>query len=272
MGFIKGRAVSPPEPYHPLRRYLYWSAGAHAAAFLSLLISPHLPFSSFHVRDERVTWINLPKGLGDQIGMGFKKSDGLPKSTIQEQKRLPALPKAAEKSSRMTYKKKWRSKKEKVKTEKQLKEEKRMEKILAQAGQQVTARKAALPEAAQIPASKVGGVPNGTNVGSKVPLDDPELLSYKLKIRQKIMDEWIPPLKFQQTGLGLICKLILRINERGEVVETEWEQKSGNEAYDLSALRAVQKSSPLEIPPEKVKWEALSEGFSLEFNVETKNP
>ena len=39
------------------------------------------------------------------------------------------------------------------------------------------------------------------------------------------MDEWIPPIKFQDPSLGLICKLILRINEQGELLETKWEQR-----------------------------------------------
>jgi hypothetical protein len=141
-----------------------------------------------------------------------------------------------------------------------------MEKILAQASQEVASRKPAVPEAAQIPAGPTGGFAQGTALGSVAPPEDPERLLYVIEVRKQVMEQWIPPLNLRDPKLGLICSLFVRINERGEVLETKWEQRSGNEPFDLSAQRAVMKAAPLKPPPEKLKDEAIHEGFLIDFN------
>ncbi len=253
---------------YDLKKYLYWSGGAHLFALLTLLVSPYLPFTSYRPRDEKITWVTLPKGVGDDLS-SIKKALDLPKTTIEQQKQKIEPVKPAKKPE-MTYQKKepLKGSKPREKTPEEL----RMEEALARAKQQVAARKAAVPEAAQIPDGKGGGVPEGTATGNVVPPDDPERILYQLKIRQQVRDEWIPPLNLQNANLGLLCKVVVRINERGELLTTEWEQKSGNEVFDLSALRAIQKAAPLDPPPERLKWEAIHEGFLFEFKPEDKQP
>ncbi|MBI4196608.1 MAG: TonB C-terminal domain-containing protein [Deltaproteobacteria bacterium] len=244
-----------------LRKSLYWSLACHLVAFFLLIFSPYLPFKPYRHHEQKITWITLPKGVTGTFGASMKKSEGLPKTTIEDQKReIPEMKKGKE-DSNMIYsgpKKSLRGPK--------TAEEKAMEKILAKASQEVASRKAAIPEAAQIPVGENGGFPEGVTAGSQVPPDDPELLLYKMKVTKIIMEEWFPSYKLRDPNLGLICRLIVRINERGEAIETIWDQKSGNGSYDASALRAVQKALPLPLPPEKLRWELAQEGILFDFN------
>lgn len=252
-----------------LRKYLYWSGGAHLVLFLILVLSPHLPFGKIRFQQEKVTWIQLPKGTSNTIGSLVKKSKGLPQSTIEQQKRLPPAP---PKKPEMAYQEKPVAQKAKPPTPgkgapKKSADQRRMEDALSRLSKQVEDRgKAAPPEAAQIPETQPGGFTFGSPTAQYVPLNDPEYVIYQAKIRQQIMDEWILPIKYADPTSGLICKVIVHISEQGEVTQTEWEQRSGNEAYDLSALRAVEKAAPLAIPPERLKWEVFNEGFIVEFN------
>lgn len=256
----------------PLRKYLYWSAGCHLLVFLIFVWSPYIPFGSSHFRQEKVVWIQLPKGPSNTLGSSVKKSQGLPKSTIEEQKRvIPSPPKAPE----MTYQQKPEDKPPQQKPPKPPpgrsppgpRQKNPISDVLSRLQRQVNDReKAAPPEAAQIPETQPGGFTFGSPTAQYVPINDPEYVIYQAKIRQQIMDEWIIPLKYTDPSYGLICKIIVHINDQGEVKETEWEQRSGNEAYDASALRAIEKASPLVSPPERLKWEVLNEGFIVDFN------
>lgn len=140
----------------------------------------------------------------------------------------------------------------------------RMKEALARIEKQMSP-KAAAPEAAQIQDAPPGGFTIGNERGTYVSPDDPEYVLYQAKIRQRIMNEWILPLKFVEEGLGLICKITVHMNDQGEVVEKEWEQRSGNESFDLSAMRAIERASPLDIPPDRLKYEVFNEGFIVEF-------
>ena len=136
--------------------------------------------------------------------------------------------------------------------------------------QKQAAKKKAEPEAAQIPQSQPGGYTVGSNTGKSMSPTDPEYVLYQAKIRQRIMNEWILPMKYSTEASGLICKVVVHMNDRGEVIGTEWEQKSGNPSFDLSALRAIEKAAPLDMPPERLKYEVYHEGFIIEFNPAAK--
>ncbi len=56
----------------------------------------------------------------------------------------------------------------------------------------------------------------------------------------------------------------------GEVVSVRWSQKSGSEAFNESARRAVQKSSPLPKPPSRLAWETYNEGFLIAFDARVR--
>lgn len=249
----------------PLQRYLYWSAGLHAALFLVLMVAPALFGKKVQFKQDKVVWVNVPLGTSDTIGTPLKKSEGLPKSTIQEQKDAMQSAPSGQKKSSMTYKTKQTDKKNTPPVPKREGNPKsRIDDALSRMQKKV-AQKKAFPEAAQVPDAPPGGFTFGSANGAYVSPDDPEYVMYQAKIRQKIMTQWVLPLKYADAGMGLLCRIIVHINERGEVVETEWETKSGNPSFDLSAERAVQKASPLDIPPERLKYEVFNEGFIVEF-------
>lgn len=254
-----------------LRKYLYWSGTLHLAALITLLFSPYLPFKPYRLRQDKIVWVSLPKGTSNQPGSPMKKSAGLPMSTIEEQKKALQSPPAGEKKPLMTY----TPREQPVKRppappppKRPGHPDSRIEEALSRMQKQVAMKKVE-QEAAQVPETRPGGFTFGTSTGTYVSPDDPEYVIYQAKIRQRIMNEWILPIKFTDQALGLICKIVVHINERGEVTETEWEQKSGNPSFDLSAARAIEKASPLDIPPERLKYEVFSEGFIVEFKPQT---
>ena len=246
----------------PLQRHLYWSFSLHIGVFLLILISPFFPKTS-SFRHEKIVWVSLPKGGSNQFGHTIKKSEGLPKTTIQEQKKALESPPKGQKKSEMTYTvPKTRLGKE---TQKKGEADSRIEEALSRVQRQIAMKKM-VPEAAQIPQAQPGGFVYGSPKGPYLSPEDPEYVLYQTKIRQRIMNEWILPLKYAEGDFGLICRIIVHMNERGEVVQTEWDKKSGNPSFDLSAMRAIEKASPLDIPPERLKYEVIQEGFIVEFN------
>ena len=246
------------------RKYLYWSFGLHCTAFLILTVSPFLPKHSF--RQEKIVWVTLPRGAANQWGTPVKKSEGLPKTTIQEQKKALESPPAGEKKPQWTYKPPEAARKPPAPAppKRPGHPDSRIEEALARAQKQVAMKKAE-PEAAQVPETRPGGFTYGTATGPYISPEDPEYVMYQAKIRQRIMNEWIMPLKLADEALGLICKIVVHINSQGDVMETEWDQKSGNPSFDLSAMRAIEKASPLDIPPDRLKYEVFNEGFTVEF-------
>jgi len=252
----------------PFRKYLVFSLGAHVAVFLISLVVPALFGRPYKFSQDKVVWVNVPKGTSNTLGSPLKKSAGLPQSTIEEQKNaLKAAPSGQPKKPLMSY------------TPPNQKPEKKPQNIpqriglpaskvdsaLARMQKMVAMKKKVEQEAAQVPDTQPGGFTFGSGTGPYVSPDDPEYVMYQLKIRQKIMDQWILPMKYTEQASGLICRIIVHINDRGEVIATEWDQKSGDPSFDLSAQRAVQKAAPLDLPPERLKYEVFNEGFIVEF-------
>jgi TonB family protein len=249
-----------------LRQYLYWSLGCHFLGILLLFLSPFFPFQRPFTKRDQITWVHLSKGAGPiTTRAAIQKALDLPKTTIEEQKKKTPEPLEQKRSKKMKYEEKGYSKKGRKRPAEKTEEEKRIDEILKQARQEVAMR-AKVPEAAQIPTAPSGGVPDGSTQGPLMPGQDSELDLYRRQVRDMIIEQWIPPLNLRDPSLGLICKILVRINERGEVLETQWDSKSGHEAFDLSALRAIKKAAPLKPPPEKLKREAIHEGIVLEFN------
>lgn len=257
----------------PLQRYLSWSLGFHVGLAAVLLIAPSLLGKKHRFQQEKVVWVNVPFGTSDTLGSPLKKSEGLPKTTIQEQKDAMQSARSGQKKSSMTYtppqNQKTSDKKPPSAVPKREGQPKsRIDDALSRMQKKV-AMKQAQPEAAQVPETQPGGFTFGSPTGTYVSPDDPEYVLYQAKIRKRVMDQWILPMKYaasgSEGGMGLICRIVVHMNERGEVVETEWEQKSGNPSFDLSAMRAVEKASPLDIPPERLKYEVYNEGFIIEF-------
>jgi colicin import membrane protein len=249
----------------PLQRYLYWSLGLHFVLAAVLLIAPSFLGKPFRFQQDKIVWVNLPLGSANQVGSPLKKAEGLPKTTIQEQKQALQSPPSGQKKAEMTYtQKSQETKKQTPAPPREGHPRSRIDDALSRIQKQVAMKKAE-PEAAQVPNAPPGGFTYGNPNGPYVSPDDPEYVMYQAKIRERIMNQWILPMKYADGGMGLICRIIVHMNDRGEVTETEWDQKSGNPSFDLSAQRAIEKASPLDVPPERLKYEVYNEGFIVEF-------
>ncbi|MBI4211810.1 MAG: cell envelope integrity protein TolA [Deltaproteobacteria bacterium] len=265
---------------HPLKEAIIRSAIGHFVVFLVFGILSLFQFSFFS-KSVDITWVELPKGASEEIGTGIKKVEDLPKSTIEEQKRPPEPEPQKETLKSPPSKEILAPKKEemkpaklspKAKKEKPLTpQEKKMRDALAGIDKQLKQRSAP-PEAAQI--EKGGeGYKHGTGTEAlRVPPSDPEYLKYQADVRMKIINEWIiPPLYAdEKMEVHFNTKIAVMMDDEGNVTATRWEGRSGNAAFDASALRAIQRASPLPKPPARLAWESFNEGFLIEFDPRLK--
>ncbi len=254
--------------------------------FASFAAAPKLR-TPLYERPMRVTWVELPKGTSDEIGLGIKKSKGLPKTTLAEQKQLYE-PEAPKQTPLEAKKKKLAKAEEKKKPEPRPKmsippkakvrragtprrkpKNKKIRDALAKIDKQL-AERSAVPEAAQVKVNTEGYKYGTGNKPLKVLPSNPEYLKYQAQVRWKIMRQWIVPVKFTEEGSRLSARLEVMINMDGDVVSIRWASSSGNASFDQSAMRAVKKASPFPKPPDKMAWEAYNEGFLVDFDPRIK--
>jgi len=269
-----------------LKRPILYSAIFHVIVFITLSVVPgiRLPLRE---HPTRIVWVELPKGTSDEIGLGIKKSQGLPKSTIEEQKKLlteeqkplppemKAPPQAARKVPQPPEQKMVEPSKTKIAQKEPPKKvisstDRKIANALAMIDKQLADR-TITPEAAQIKESGEGYKYGTGTQPLKVLPSDPEYLKYQAMIRAKIIREWVLPLRYvEEAGERRHCALEVMINDDGEVISTRWESPSGDPTFDSSAVRAVRKASPLPKPPDRLAWEAYNEGFLIEFDPRLK--
>ena len=261
--------VGIPQDFE-LRRALKYSLYVHLGAVVLLMLGPYIGLGGTPFERTQVTWVVLPKGAEGEIGAGFKKAADLPKATIEDSK-LPPPPEPPKKEEKSVAppeppeppKKAMPepAKDKKSKPSQKVKPPDDISKALAKIRKQVARRE---PDAAQIK-DQPGGVPYGSPTGVKVSPNDPEYIRYQAKIRSQIVDHWIPPIGAADSAAALFCRLIVTVDATGRVLTMEWDHRSGDELFDLSAVRAVRGASPLEPPPERIQGEALQEGFLIDF-------
>ena len=87
-------------------------------------------------------------------------------------------------------------------------------------------------------ADQAGG--GGTVVGT-------EFLIYRQRISSIVKGNWVET----DHRSGIMARVRFEISPDGEVSNIRLERSSGDKAYDLSVMRAVQRSSPLPPPPER---------------------
>ncbi|MBI2343892.1 MAG: TonB family protein [Deltaproteobacteria bacterium] len=93
------------------------------------------------------------------------------------------------------------------------------------------------------------------------------LNQYRAQVRAKILRQWakpaqitaLPPAKRPQAIVSL------RINASGAIISRGWAKQSGNSFLDDSAMRAVNRASPLPAPPAEIKQMVLNEVFHVTF-------
>jgi TolA protein len=105
------------------------------------------------------------------------------------------------------------------------------------------------------PAGTGGGDGAGTPVGF-------EFLAYRQQVIQIVKDQWTTALR----APSLVASVRFRIDPQGNLSDVRIEQASGNAAYDLSALRAVERASPLPPPPSRYADQFAD--FVIEFRSE----
>jgi TonB family protein len=76
---------------------------------------------------------------------------------------------------------------------------------------------------------------------------DTEYVIYSQRVSSTIKRNWVET----DRKSGLVARVRFEISPDGEVSNIRLERSSGDKAYDLSVLRAVQRSSPLPPPPER---------------------
>lgn len=271
-----------PQHAPSLRKPVIYSAIIHIIIFITLSVVPgiRLPMRE---RPTRVVWVELPKGTSEEIGLGIKKSEGLPKSTIEEQKKLfqpPQRPlepemklpvQTAQKPPEKMAEPSKAKAPEKAPPKKVMSPtDKKIASALALIDKQLASR-TITPEAGQIKESGEGYKYGTGNEPLRMPPSDPEYLKYQAMIRARIISEWVLPLRYiEEGGQRRNCALEVMINLDGEVISTRWERPSGDPTFDASAVRAVRKASPFPEPPDRLAWEAYNEGFLIEFDPRLK--
>ncbi len=262
------------------KKPIIYSAIIHIIIFTTLSIVPgiRLPLRE---HPTRVVWVELPKGTSDDIGLGIKKSEGLPKSTIEEQKKLfqteqkPMAPEMKTPTQQAQKPPEKMAEPSRAKTAAPAKKpasstDRKIANALAMIDKQL-ANRTITPEAGQIKQNTDGYKYGTSNQPLRVLPSDPEYLKYQAMLRARIITEWVLPLRYaEEAGPRRNCALEVMINLDGEVVSTRWERSSGDATFDASAARAVRKASPFPKPPDRLAWEAYNEGFLVEFDPRLK--
>ncbi|PIR25819.1 MAG: hypothetical protein COX62_02395 [Deltaproteobacteria bacterium CG_4_10_14_0_2_um_filter_43_8] len=261
-----------------LKQALKKSAYFHLALLLiSFLYSAFFQSKSL---ESKAIWVELPRGLSEDIGTGVKEAKTLPRTTPQDKLRgeekdgaLP-LAKKPDTETKLADKMSTPKKKPEKKQAPQKKlsaADQKMQAALARINKQLGERSKA-PETAQVKESGEGFKYGTSDTPLKVSPDDPEYLKYQAMVRAKIIEQWIVPPRYTEESIAASARarLVVNIDHSGAITNTAWELRSDDSAFDASALRAVQRSSPLPVPPERLQWEAYHEGFLVEFDPKLK--
>ncbi|HKY63917.1 MAG TPA: energy transducer TonB [bacterium] len=121
------------------------------------------------------------------------------------------------------------------------------------------------PAPAGAPDGSGSGAPAGVP-GGQIGAADPGLAQYQSTVRSKIVRTWVRANTGPDDGQAIRTRVQVRINASGQVIGKNVVKSSGNESFDLSALRAIERASPLPPPPPGLEAEALSEGFVVDFS------
>jgi colicin import membrane protein len=93
------------------------------------------------------------------------------------------------------------------------------------------------------------GMPGATGT-ARVP---PEILAYARALDEKVRANWTVPELAQREAGKLMVQVRITIEKDGRVSNVRMEKISPNPYFDDSVRRAIQKASPLPIPPEQLR-------------------
>ncbi|HEY7528540.1 MAG TPA: cell envelope integrity protein TolA [Candidatus Deferrimicrobiaceae bacterium] len=95
------------------------------------------------------------------------------------------------------------------------------------------------------------GLP-GASGTARVP---PEILAYARALDEKVRANWTVPELAQKEAEKLMVQVRITIEKDGRVSKVRMEKVSGNPYFDDSVRRAIQKASPLPVPPQQLRGE-----------------
>lgn len=258
-----------------LKKYLQISLGLHIALVIFVLVAPSV-VGFLPKPTPKITWVNLTKGTGENPSdASFKKAKNLPDSTIREQKdflKNPTKDKVGKDSKSQTSEVKQKAPDSNKQTspnggmqfkKEEAERDQAIDDALKKVQEQLQKRQVDI-EAAQVTKEGTGQSPEGT-IDAKGETN-PVLAAYYQAIKRKINEQWITTPKQLGEGQNPKAQITLLISAEGAVISTSFDQKSGDESFDLSAMRAIERAAPFPPPPEEIKGEALTEGFLIEFN------
>jgi len=81
----------------------------------------------------------------------------------------------------------------------------------------------------------------------------PEILAYARALDEKVRANWTVPELAQKDVGSLIVQVRITIEKDGRVGNVRMEKVSGNPYFDDSVRRAIQKASPLPVPPAQLR-------------------
>ena len=89
-----------------------------------------------------------------------------------------------------------------------------------------------------------------------------EFAAYMEKLQKKVKSNWKPP-KGPESRRVVV---FFQVDKKGNILNPKV-IKSGGEEYDKEAIKAVKKSSPLDMLPKEYKQNAVDVQFTLDYNV-----
>jgi TonB family protein len=82
---------------------------------------------------------------------------------------------------------------------------------------------------------------------------------YYMAVFNKIQSAWILPHYYEHEKIMAIVEITIRSD--GRIVNIQFEKKSGNDEFDRSVMRAVQKANPLPPLPAGIREPLLTLGI-----------
>ncbi|MDG1113999.1 MAG: cell envelope integrity protein TolA [Pseudomonadales bacterium] len=102
-------------------------------------------------------------------------------------------------------------------------------------------------------------------IGRQAVTNDEQILAYIGQVQRDIVSRWSRPPSARN---GMEAVLRVRLVPTGEVVDVGVEQSSGNEAFDRSALLAVERSARFQVPSDPKLFENNFRSFTVLFRPE----
>ena len=102
-------------------------------------------------------------------------------------------------------------------------------------------------------------------IGGQAVTNDEQVLAYIGQIQREIVSRWSRP-PSARNGMQVVLRV--RLVPTGEVVDVGVEQSSGNDAFDRSALLAVERSERFQVPSAARLIEKNFRSFTVLFRPE----